>query len=181
MRSVTESLLPPGEGWLGPRERDVLAALATARRRRDWLVGRLAAKRAAAALARAPAERIEVLPAADGAPEVWLDGERLPLSLSLSHRHGRGLAVAGPPDVRVGCDIERVEPRSETLARRLGLAGADDERVTLAWAAREATAKAQREQVRLDTRIWPGRWWREGDFVAVVVCGPPASPAERRD
>ena len=180
MRSVTETLIPPGEGWLGPRERAALASLSSTRRRRDWLVGRLAAKRAAAAHTGVPTERIEVLAAADGAPEAWLGEELLPVSLSLSHRYGRGLAVAGPADTRVGCDIERVEPRSQALARRLGVADADDERVTLAWAAREATAKAQREPVGIDTAVWPGWWRREGDFVVVVVCDPPASSATSR-
>ena len=74
---------------------------------------------------------------------------------------------------------------------------ADAELVTLAWAAREALAKARREPVGLDARVevvasddprlgtwaplglsepWRGWWSREADFVAVVISDSAGSP-----
>ena len=64
-----------------------------------------------------PASRIEILAAADGAPEAWLDGERAPVSVSLSHRGGRALAAVAAAPAVVGCDLELVEPRSGAFVR----------------------------------------------------------------
>src|SRR3954464_319718 len=89
--------VPAGDAWLGPRERAALAALHVAKRRADWRLGRWTAKAALAAFGvpGAPARR-EILAACDGAPEAWRDGERLGLSLSLSHRAGLALAAVAP-------------------------------------------------------------------------------------
>jgi 4'-phosphopantetheinyl transferase len=162
---VTRSLadVPPGDAWLSPRERRTAARLHVARRRRDWRLGRFTAKAAIAALVSVAPERVEILAAPDGAPEAWIDGERAPLSVSLSHRAGRALAVvARAPDV-VGCDLERVEPRSGAFVREW-LAPAEqglladhgarerDLLANLVWTAKEAGAKVRREGLRLDVR-----------------------------
>ena len=164
----------------------------------DRVAGRRAAGRVVGDLLGVAPERVEVVSAPDGAPEARVDGERAPVAVSLSHRHGRALAVAAPAGVRVGCDLERVEPRHRALAGRLGLAdGAGDQEVTLVWAAREALAKALREPVGLDARVevatageagpdgwaalelgepWRGWWRRDEDFVAVVLSDSAARP-----
>src|SRR3954447_17285253 len=106
-RWLTRSLgdVPAADEWLSARERAVLAGLRVAKRRDDWRLGRWTAKAALGA-------GVEILAAADGAPEAWREGKRLPVSLSLSHRDGLALAaVAEAPSV-VGCDLERLEPRS---------------------------------------------------------------------
>ena len=168
----------------------------------DRAAGRSAATRVVSDLLGVAPDRVELVSAPGGAPQARVDGEPAPVALSLSHRHGRALAVAAAGVVRVGCDLERIEPRHRALARRLGLAdGAGDEDVTLAWAAREALAKALREPVGLDTLVevsaareagaagwaaldvsrgddqpWRG-WWRlDEGFVAVVVSDPAAPP-----
>jgi 4'-phosphopantetheinyl transferase len=190
--------VPAGDGWLGARERAVLAGLRFEKRRADWRLGRWAAK---AALG----PDVEVLAAADGAPEAWLGSARLPVSLSLSHRDGVALvAVADAPAV-VGCDLERLEPRSEAFVHdwlapsEQALAGADRVRLpNLFWTAKEAAAKLRREGLRLDVRAavtrledgdaggwrpwvveWAGEalvtrgWWREqGGFVLAVASEP---------
>jgi 4'-phosphopantetheinyl transferase len=155
--------VPPGEDWLGENERAVLASLRFERRRRDWRLGRWAAKCSlATALSVAP-ERLEVLAAADGAPEPWLDRERLPMSLSISHRAGRAIAVVSDAPQVVGCDLELVEPRSGAFVRewfapdeqRLLRATPDAQRPQLAnliWSAKEAAAKVRREGLRVDPR-----------------------------
>ena len=168
--------VPPGEAWLGPRERGVLAGLRVDKRRAVWRLGRWAAKRAVAAALGVEAGRVEILAAADGAPEAWLGERRSGVSLSLSHRAGRALAVVGAGDAVVGCDLECVEPRSPAFIRewlpaseQALLARLDGpERARLAnllWCAREAAAKVRREGLRLDVR-------RAG----VELDGAPGSP-----
>jgi 4'-phosphopantetheinyl transferase len=160
-RSLTD--VPPGDAWLSPRERRTAVRLGVARRRRDWRLGRFTAKAAVAAFLSVAPERVEILAAPDGAPEAWIDGERAPLSVSLSHRAGRALAVvARGPDV-VGCDLERVEPRSGAFVREWlapaeqGLLAAHAARerdllANLVWTAKEAGAKVRRQGLRLDVR-----------------------------
>jgi len=162
---LTTSLaeVPDGDGWLGARERHAQVALRVDKRRADWRLGRWTAKAAAAAWLGMPASRIEILAAADGAPEAWLDGERAPVSVSLSHRGGRALAAVTAAPAVIGCDLELVEPRSgafvrewlapteQTLVRTFD--GAERDRVAnLVWTAKEAAAKVRREGLRLDVR-----------------------------
>ncbi len=169
--------VPAGDGWLGPTERDVLARLRIAPRREAWRLGRWTAKSAASAFLGLPPVRIEILAAPDGAPEVWVGGERAAVSLSLSHRAGRALAVVAAAPAVVGCDLEVVEPRSGAFVREwlappeqalvAGLADAARARtVNGLWTAKEAVAKVRREGLRLDVRHAvvdippPGPGWR---------------------
>jgi 4'-phosphopantetheinyl transferase len=155
--------IPSGEDWLGAGERRTAARLVVDKRRADWLLGRFTAKAALAAwLDTAPA-RPEILAAPDGAPEAWLDGTRLPVSLSISHRDGRAIAaVTAQPGV-VGCDLELLEPRSGAFVRewladseQRALESCDEAQHTLLanlfWAAKEATAKVLRLGLALNVR-----------------------------
>jgi 4'-phosphopantetheinyl transferase len=139
----------------------LLERLTVAQRREAWRLGRWTAKAAAAAWTGTDPRRIDVLPARDGAPEVWIDGCPAPVSLSLSHRAGRALALVGDDARPLGCDIELVEPRSDAFLRQwlapaeqqlVAAAGDRAERHLLAnliWTAKEAAAKARREGLRL--------------------------------
>jgi 4'-phosphopantetheinyl transferase len=173
--------VPDGDGWLGPEERRVLARLARPPRRAAWRLGRFTAKAAVGDWLVAAPERIEILAAEDGAPEAWLDGERLPVSVSISHRGDRAVAiVCGAPGV-VGCDLELIEPRSDAFVRewlapeeqRLLHSCPLNERPLLAnliWSAKEAAAKVLRAGLRLNVRAavvtaeldgaagWDGAW-----------------------
>jgi 4'-phosphopantetheinyl transferase len=154
--------VPPGERWLGARERETLARMRVAKRRADFALGRWTAKLAVAAWFGIAPRRVEVLAAADGAPEPYADGEPVPLSLSLSHRAGRALAVVCEHPAIAGCDLELVEPRSDAFVREwlsppeqalLVRADVDRARVAnLLWTAKEAAAKVRREGLRLDVR-----------------------------
>ena len=169
--------VPAGDAWLGPRERAVQAGLRIARRRADWRLGRWTAKAALTAWLGSAADGAEILAAPDGAPEAWLVGERLPVTLSLSHRAGLALAVVADAPAVVGCDLELVEPRSDAFVRdwlapaeqaALAAAPADDRPrlANLLWTAKEAAAKVRREGLRLDVRQAvarpgaPGPGWR---------------------
>ena len=161
---LTRSLadVPDGKnGWLSAREREAAAGL-RAKRLQDWRLGRWTAKAAVAAWLDVDAGRIEILAAPDGAPEAWVDGRPAPLSISLSHRAGRALAVVAGAPAAIGCDLELVAPRSDAFVRewltadeqrRLPGGGrARDVAANLLWTAKEAAAKVRREGLRLDLR-----------------------------
>ena len=157
--------VPAADHWLAPAEAEVLAGLHLPRRRADWRLGRYAAKRLLAAQRATPPalSELAVLAAPDGAPEVLLRGEPLPLTLSLSHRDGLALCAVAAGRVGLGCDLERVEPRSAALVddfftaaeRARVLQAPEAERALLAnlvWSAKESALKLLREGLRLDTR-----------------------------
>lgn len=158
--------VPADDGWLGERERAVLRGLRFAKRRGDWRLGRWTAKRAVAAaleLSEVGLRDIEILAAANGAPEAWIGGERALVSLSLSHSAGHALCCVARGEIALGCDVECIEGRSDSFAADYL---ADDERralgqlppgeqaaaINLYWSAKESALKALGEGLRLDTR-----------------------------
>jgi 4'-phosphopantetheinyl transferase len=140
-----------------------LSGLKIEPRRRSWRLGRWTAKAAVGKWLSLEPGQVEVLAAPDGAPEAWLDGERLPVSISISHRGGIAIAAIVDAPRVVGCDLELIEPRSEAFIREW-LAPAEqalldarcaEERPLLAnliWTAKEAAAKLRREGLRLNVR-----------------------------
>jgi 4'-phosphopantetheinyl transferase len=157
-----EIAVPTGDAWLGERERTVQATLHVAARRQAWRLGRWTAKAALAAwLGVAPADT-EVLAAPDGAPEAWAGDERLPVTLSLSHRAGLALAACAAPGTPLGADAEVIEPRSPAFLEewlspderaalpRIAPGHPADVGANAVWTAKEAAAKARREGLRLD-------------------------------
>jgi 4'-phosphopantetheinyl transferase len=161
--SQRQADVPAGDDWLGAAERDVLAGLRVAPRRASWRLGRWTAKAALAAWLGVSGADLEVLAAPDGAPEAWLHGARAPVSVSLSHRGDRALAVVADAPTVAGCDLELIEPRSGAFIREWLTAteqelvfGCDEARqaliANLIWTAKEAAAKVRREGLRLDVR-----------------------------
>ena len=158
------------EGLLCPAERELFEALRVPKRRADWLLGRSVVKKLCRARLRArggdaPLCDLAVVPAPDGSPRV-LDarGEPLPITVSLSHRAGlAAAALCEGREAPLGVDIELVETRSPgfasdffTEAEAICLAHAapwDRSRVeTEIWSLKEATLKALRVGLRVDTR-----------------------------
>ena len=145
--------------YLHPRERTLAAALPVAKRRVDFIAGRVAAHRALARLGVPSSAYVlpEVEGAAAGAPRVVgapeLSALSSPPALSIAHGGGWAVAVAGR-GVRVGVDIEAIEPRHPSFAAEAFAAGEladwaralgrDDEDalvVTVAWCVKEALLK----------------------------------------
>jgi phosphopantetheinyl transferase (holo-ACP synthase) len=156
------------------------------KRRADWLIGRVTAKTVVAtALAEVipgdwPLRAIEIpsdrsgMPYARLAPEVgpvagFAPGERLPISVSISHAEGHALCAAtwsepgGDGSRRtLGIDLGLVEPRSPAF---LGTFLTEDEqrfvrdaappehglRANLIWCAKEAVLKALGVGLTVDT------------------------------
>jgi len=163
-----ESDVPFGDGWLSAGERACLDGLRIPKRRADWRLGRWTAKCAVSLYLKLPGDpkalaAVEVRPAASGAPQVFLHGKPAPVELSLSHSGGTGFCVVAPPGAEVGCDLERVEPRSPAFLadyftdeeRQLVArtpATKRDQMLTLLWSAKESALKALHCGLRLDTR-----------------------------
>jgi 4'-phosphopantetheinyl transferase len=164
--SQTESDLPPDNNWLSPDELARLNTLRFPKRRADWRLGRWTAKRAAACYLNLPLGHhvlatIEIVPASSGAPEVRIDGKPAAVTISISHRDGTAACAVAQSGVQLGCDLEKIEPRSDTFVadyftddeQKLIASAADrPQMATLLWSAKESTLKALREGLRLDTR-----------------------------
>lgn len=152
--------VPGGGDWLSEAERALLGTLRIEKRRRDWRLGRWCARRALLHLADVDPASVVVLAASDGAPEVRSHPH---LHVSITHRAERAAAVAAHAPLRVGCDLEQVEPRSEAFIRdyftaseaAAVLAAPRELRGVLAnlcWSAKESVLKAVRLGLTADTR-----------------------------
>ncbi len=150
---------------LAPAEAATYAALKVPKRRSDWLLGRITAKQLVAAhlaIAGLRLDEIVIAADADGAPFASLHGERLPLSLSISHSHATAFcALVDEPSATVGADIEYIEPRDPAFLRdyftpeeQAGGAGMAAARGgdNAALERQGSGAKSLREGLRIDTR-----------------------------
>lgn len=199
---ATLYLLRPDDGHLataeamltGP-EREALARYTFPKRRKDWLLGRLAAKRALAVASGWAPEAVSVLATASGSPGFAGPDDALAgwtLSITHGHDHAAALVAPGP----AGVDLERMravpeggwrffltEREREWLADApLGPAGE-----IVLWALKEAVYKALEGAVtgvvhlevvsaangvaRVETPHGPfeGRYRTFGDFVLAVA------------
>ncbi len=162
------SQMPAPAAWLSPREREILARLKIPKRRNDWLLGRWTAKQVILHIAgtEIPAKKIaqlEIIAAAEGAPQVFFADQPLDMAISISHSHGTALSLAGPGKIALGCDLEKIEPRSTAFVRdyfttqemHLLQGAGEAERpfvANLIWSAKESALKALHTGLRLDTR-----------------------------
>ena len=155
--------VPEGDAWLGPDERQAQTRLKIEKRRSEWRLGRFAAKQLVSRVTNVDElDRIQVIAAEDGAPEAFVDGEAVPVSLSITHRDGVAACVC-TKGARVGCDLEAVEPRTQRFindfftdrerdAVARTRATVHDRHVALVWSAKESALKVLRVGLRRDTR-----------------------------
>jgi 4'-phosphopantetheinyl transferase len=161
--------VPAAEDWLSPREAAWIVRMRFAKRRSEFRLGRWTAKKALAlylsrSLRTADLRAIEIDRAPDGAPAPLVDGQPATAYVSMTDRADQAVCVVGPSSVRLGCDLELVEERSDafladflTAEERRLVAGARDldERHMLAnliWSGKESALKVLRTGLRRDTR-----------------------------
>lgn len=185
--------VPAYDEWLSVRERERMTTMKIPKRKDEYRLGRWCAKRAlstflgdfgdqldipysgsvplnshglsvsTAAAMSAQFGEMEVLPAEDGAPEVWLDSQKAPLSISISHSNGVAMCLLCTGQVEMGCDVESVVERSAAFLKDYFTEAEfnrmqefqDQERevvMNLIWSAKESALKALREGLRIDTR-----------------------------
>nr|WP_225956692.1 4'-phosphopantetheinyl transferase family protein [Amycolatopsis lexingtonensis] len=153
------------DDWLSPAEAARLGALAHPKRRSELRLSRWTAKHALAAVLGLGTEaaalaRIEVRPAATGAPVACHDGVPAPVAVSLTDRADWAVCLTGPPGTALGCDLELVEPRSAAFVRtwftdrerRAVSAGDRSLLANLIWSAKESALKVLGTGLRRDTR-----------------------------
>jgi 4'-phosphopantetheinyl transferase EntD len=164
----TQEDVPEGDEWLGMHERACLSTLHFPKRRLEWRLGRWTAKCALAAYQRLPLQsdrlaRIEICAAPSGAPQVFPGDHLAAMTISISHRSGMSLCAVAEAGVRLGCDVELVESRSEVFLADYftseeqhlvaDMPAAERARlVTLLWSAKESALKALQVGLRRDTR-----------------------------
>lgn len=160
--------VPATAEWLSPAEQERMRAFRVPKRASDWRLGRWTAKRAlahshnftggSAALA-----SIEIIPADSGAPEAFLAGKPSACAISISHSQGHAACAIAPINAALGCDVERIESRSDAFISdyftaeeqdAIGRSAEHDRAIlhTLFWSAKESALKALGEGLRLDTR-----------------------------
>ncbi len=143
---------------LSASERARLAGFGHDARRRQFVLGRAAARALAARrLGVAPAD-VDLGVGEDGAPEI--PGAHV--SIAHTGRTGPAAALAAVADGPVGVDLERVGPRRPDLWTRIlrpderplldALGGPTDDAQTLLWTLKEAVLKAQRTGFRAGGR-----------------------------
>ena len=164
----TEADVPANNDWLSESEAARLDSLRSAKRRRDWRLGRWTAKLAISAYRNLLGDSqtlrdVEIRSAPSGAPEVFFAGQPAPDTVSLSHRGGVAVCAVAPSSVALGCDLEIVEIRGDSFTadyfteeeRELVARACADDRprlLTVLWSGKESALKALRLGLRLDTR-----------------------------
>ena len=160
--------IPAPERWLHPGEQRIAAGFKFQKRKHDWLLGRWTAKQAVIAFigkTQTPPSpnQIEIRKAPDGAPEVFIDNRPSSCILSLSHSHQFALCALAEKGIKLGCDLESVETRSEAFIKDY-LTKSEYELIkstntpnrstytNLIWSAKESTMKATRKGLSVDTR-----------------------------
>jgi 4'-phosphopantetheinyl transferase len=179
--SQNASDVPEGDDWLCGSEQSTLAGLRFAKRRSDWLLGRWTAKQAIRSYLLEKdfsLSSLEIRVADSGAPEAFRNNEPAGVSISISHSNYRSFCAVGPPDYAIGCDLEQMEMREESMVTdyytseeiSLCRSALESEKaliVNLIWSAKESALKILREGLRRDTRsirIDPDFKHPEGDW-----------------
>ncbi len=154
--------------WLSPEEKTRFEAMRFPKRRAEWLLGRVTAKtlltRCMPELSGFLLNQLTIANHPEGAPFVKVDGQTLPIQLSISHREGMAAAAqCTNPELGLGIDLEWVEDHPQSFYEDFFTAGEVNllaavpaERLawsgTLIWSAKEAMLKALGKGLRLDTR-----------------------------
>lgn len=118
LTDASEITQPPAE-FLSAAEQEQYAALRFAKRRDEWLLGRWTAKQLVQRVLceragkRSALNRLQIFNDPAGAPFVGGEGGEWNLTLSLSHSHGKALALVG--EGMVGADMERIQPQPPGL------------------------------------------------------------------
>ena len=156
--------VPDANDWLSSQELLRLDRLVFPKRHSDWRLGRWTAKNAVAScmqMAGISLAEIEIRAAKSGAPEVFLRGSPLRITISLSHRDGIAACALVLEIARLGCDLETVEPHGEafladyfTAQEQEFIRGGQDRDCLAAilWSAKESALKLLGEGLRMDTR-----------------------------
>src|SRR5581483_4429484 len=161
-----EADVPTADDWLSESEQERLLTMRFPKRRSDWRLGRWTAKCALAAyfgVSEQDLSEFEVQSRPSGAPYPLFRSKTAPADISLSHRSGRALCAVASQPIALGCDIELIEPRSDSFLKDYFTAEEQalvhhavvEDRarvVTMLWSAKESASKALQAGLTIDTR-----------------------------
>jgi 4'-phosphopantetheinyl transferase len=154
LRGITydEERAPVWKTWLSQEEGACVASFGSAKRRREFVAGRAAARRLLADCLDVPPERVPLRRAEDDAVDVV--GADWRVSISHSGPHALAACARHP----IGVDLEHIEPRDPAIERFLfapedrglieELPYDSDAALILCWALKEAVLKARRTGFR---------------------------------
>ena len=164
----SEADVPEADEWLGSSELRCLDNLRFPKRHLEWRLGRWTAKCAVAIVEELPLlpdslANLEIRAAPSGAPEVFVANKPADITVSISHRAGLAICAIACARVKLGCDLEVLEPHSQAFVEdyltheeqlRVTEASSDDRDrlVALLWSGKESTLKAMKVGLRIDTR-----------------------------
>lgn len=157
--------VPDGSAWMDDVEAHRFARMRYAKRLSEARLGRWTAKQTVTrALDRdathASLASVIVRNAADGAPELFVDGEPEKYTIAMTDRADWAVTALRQGPERIGCDLELVESRSSRFVSdfftpaevRQVAAGDHDLLANLIWSAKESSLKVLRTGLRRDTR-----------------------------
>jgi 4'-phosphopantetheinyl transferase len=201
----TAAEVPQADWWLSRAEQEHLGGLRFDKRRTDWRLGRWTAKLAVSRTLGVPnLDAIEIRPAPTGAPKIFVRGDAAPISISISHSDGSAMCAISAPGTWLGCDVEKIEPRSDAFAAHYFT---ENERsatdswtiMALRWSAKESALKALGiglgvDMRRLSVQVSAGHgwtpltvryahlrtlhgWWSQSGGFVRTVAAVPAPPA----
>jgi len=140
------------EAWLSEEERACRKSFGAAKRQREFLAGRAAARRLLARTLQADPSDVPLRMAGDGAVNVGAE----PWHVSLAHSGLHAVAACAPHPV--GIDLEQIQPRDPALRRFLFASDRRDvpdalpydanTALLLCWTLKEAVLKARRSGFR---------------------------------
>lgn len=141
--------------WLSDSERLVYEGYTAHKRKRDYLLGRYAAKKAASVLlGESDYKKISILSGVFNQPVLYHHNNKHNIQVSITHAASKGAAIAFPETHPMGIDIEKVEGKLEGSLKSV-MTNADLTQLydhlllnvtglTLAWSAKEALSKVLR-------------------------------------
>jgi 4'-phosphopantetheinyl transferase len=158
--------VPRNTDWLDDQLAARLDRMPYTKRREEARLGRWTAKSTVASvLGLDPADHsalrdVVIRNASDGAPEAFWKGRPAGVTIAMTDRADWAVCAVTGADVRVGCDLEVVEPRSAAFVRdyftpaehETVAAGDHDLLANLVWSAKESALKVLRTGLRRDTR-----------------------------
>ena len=156
------------DDWLSAEEWNRFREMRFPKRRSEWLLGRLTAKKlivkCVPGMENVPFNQITIANSTAGAPYVCTADKILPVQLSISHRERcAAAAVSLNAGISQGIDLEWVEDHPPSFyedfftadeVRSLGEYAAEQRAWagSLTWSAKEAVLKALGQGLRMDTR-----------------------------
>jgi len=184
----SEADVPESNEWLGPSELRDLQTLRFPKRLMEWRLGRWTAKCAFAIFQGVPVQAnaladIEIRAAPSGSPQVFVSDQPADATISISHRSGRAICAIAGAGIKLGCDLELIEPHSQafiedylTHEEQILVAQTSaedhDRLVALLWSGKESALKAMRVGLRVDTRcitVQPGEAHLVGRWTPLIT------------